>query len=181
VANQERRCIKKPQHCPYEGCGGGSIWFWGWYYRKGGNIPCGESEVCGKLPIRRFKCTGCRRTFSWRPSFLVFGRRFPALVYEQLFEPGPTSTLAWWQPGEANVKAVRRKLRQHAQRVIRRLETHLKRRPTHRADVNTMLTLARTIALQQSAHQKSRRYSSHILFLSLAATRARAEYSLTAT
>ena len=31
-------------------------------------------------------CTACGRTFSWRPAFLLFGRRYAALFYQMAFQ-----------------------------------------------------------------------------------------------
>lgn len=73
------------QPCPYEGCGCSidQVWFWGWYFREDGYIPLSEWEFAEGLKLRRFMCTGCGRTFSWRPAFLAYGRRLAALIYQQ--------------------------------------------------------------------------------------------------
>ena len=75
------------QDCPYPECGRRRAWYWGWYYREEGKegttIPYGHDETaCQAIPIRRFYCPQCGRTFSWRPRFLVFGRRHAAAAYQ---------------------------------------------------------------------------------------------------
>lgn len=79
------------QDCPYPECGRRCAWYWGWYCREEGKdgttIPYGSGEAaCPAIPIRRFYCPQCRRTFSWRPRFLVFGRRHASVAYQLAFQ-----------------------------------------------------------------------------------------------
>lgn len=79
--NRKQAVARRP--CPYEDCRCAKVWFWGWHERKEGSIPLDVDEVCGPIPLRRFWCTQCARTFSWRPPFLVFARRLAANAYQQ--------------------------------------------------------------------------------------------------
>lgn len=86
MKGKEKDCIPK-RPCPYEGCGCKEVWFWGWYERKEGCLPVGDGdEVAEAVPLRRFWCTACERTFSWRPWFLLYGRRYAALFYQLAFK-----------------------------------------------------------------------------------------------
>lgn len=67
-----------------------------------------------------------------------------------------------------------------ANRLIERLERHLQRPPSGKADVPELLSLAREAADRQSTPEHPR-YSCHILFLAIARTRSHASYLLTAT
>jgi hypothetical protein len=131
------------------------------------------------LLIRRFKCRDCGRTFSWRPWFLAFGHQFTAAAYEQ-FLLARSRIGDWWRPGADATQAVRSRLRQAAQRLTERLETHLGRPPSGRSDTGHVLNLAKDIVSQQPSTPSEPRYSCHILFIATARTRAHARYSLTA-
>ncbi len=80
------RCAVPKQPCPFC-CGHAKdVWYWGWYERKEGRIPCEGCGASGPIPLRRFYCPTCKRTFSWRPPFLVFRRWYTAAVYQLLFK-----------------------------------------------------------------------------------------------
>jgi hypothetical protein len=86
VAGRAKQSVSK-RPCPYEDCGCERVWFWGWYERKEGCIPLEDGDaVSGPIPLRRFLCTGCSRTFSWRPAFLLFGRRYATMFYQVAFK-----------------------------------------------------------------------------------------------
>lgn len=86
VDGREQQSISK-RPCPYEDCGCERVWFWGWYERKEGCLPLDDGDaVAGPIPLRRFRCTGCCRTFSWRPAFLLFGRRYATIFYQMAFK-----------------------------------------------------------------------------------------------
>ncbi len=89
------------QHCPH--CRTLHVWYWGWYERKEGKIPYGDGEApSGAIPIRRFYCPKCRRTFSWRPRFLVFGRTFAAVAYQQAFKKWALGHSSSWKQRESS-------------------------------------------------------------------------------
>ncbi|MGH9071787.1 MAG: hypothetical protein ACRDX8_11625 [Acidimicrobiales bacterium] len=170
--------MEKPHQCAYQDCKGGSIWYHGWYERKEGALPFeGGTGVCGPLPIRRFMCCGCGRTFSWRPLFLVFLHRLVALAYQRML--ADQSGGDWWEPGAAAIEAVRRRLCQAAASLIVRLESHLQRELSGRVDLPHALDLAHDIAKDQVTSDEEPRYACHILFLAIACTRAHAAYKLT--
>ena len=92
VVRKEIDCVAR-QDCPYPDCGRRHAWYWGWYYREEGKegttIPYGDDgseTACKAIPIRRFYCPHCGRTFSWRPRFLVFGRRHATVAYQLALE-----------------------------------------------------------------------------------------------
>lgn len=181
VAKKKTRCVEKPETCVYENCkGGGSIQYHGWYRRKGTGIPCGEGDVgvAGPIWIRRFKCCTCGRTFSWRPWFLAFGRQFMAAAYEAILEPKSRDTGDWWTPSTAARQKLRRQLRHVSEKVIRRLEAYCPVQPSRGFDTATVLLSLAETARQ---HPEQPRYSSHILFLTLACTRSASWYKPTAT
>lgn len=118
VRGRDRWSIEK-QPCPYNGCRSLKVWFWGWYCRVAGAVPCGpEGEPSPELPIRRFFCPACGRTFSWRPRFLVFGHRYAAVVYEQVLRdwslgratPECRHPECWFRLSPAAARALRRRL-----------------------------------------------------------------------
>lgn len=118
---------KRP--CPYEGCGCRDVWYWGWYEREEGCIPFGDEgeSVAGRIPIRRFRCPACERTFSWRPRFLLFGRRFAALYYQRAFRDWaqgrpPRASGAWCEPERSGWRAFWRFLTQRRHELLRRLK-----------------------------------------------------------
>ena len=86
VAGRAKQSVSK-RPCPYEDCGCERVWFWGWFERKEGCLPLEDGDaVSGPIPLRRFWCTGCSRTFSWRPAFLLFGRRYATMFYQMAFK-----------------------------------------------------------------------------------------------
>src|SRR4029077_15288451 len=107
-----------------------------------------QGVICDPLPIRRFKCCDCGRTFSWRPFFLVFLHRFTAAAYQQFLDT-QASDGDWWQPGAGAIEAVRARLFRAARPLTERLERYLQRPPSGRCDVPYLLTLARDLAGQQ--------------------------------
>jgi len=89
------------QPCPY--CRTLHVSYWGWHERKEGKIPYGDGGVpSGAIPIRRFYCPKCRRTFSWRPRFLVFGRPFAAVAYQQAFKKWALRDSSLWKHRESS-------------------------------------------------------------------------------
>lgn len=127
VSGKPRQCIPK-RPCPYEGCGCDRIWFWGWYERKEGCLPVNDGdEVAGPVPLRRFLCTGCGRTFSWRPAFLLFGRRYAAVFYQLAFKSWSRGTMArtsgsWYDLSASAHRAFVRFLSSRAWDLVARLE-----------------------------------------------------------
>jgi hypothetical protein len=178
-------CIGK-QPCPYEGCGNLRVCYWGWYERKEGSIPHPDG-ASGPIPIRRFRCSRCRRTFSWRPRFLVFGRRFAAVSYQRelkVWAQGGASrwSHAWHEAGQAATKALRRQLRRRASELAERFIaelSHLGGSELPPAEVpaeRRIWRLTRTLARLQTPEKP--RYSCHLLFLALARHPSGCLYSL---
>lgn len=113
--------------CPYQDCSGESwhVWYWGWYRRLEGSIPLDLDRVCGDIPLRRFLCKLCGRTFSWRPIFLVYGHRLAVVTYQQnlknwaLNKPGPSAS--WYELGVGGRKSFLRKIRLRLPSLLRQL------------------------------------------------------------
>lgn len=126
VSGKPRQCISK-RPCPYEDCGCDRIWFWGWYERKEGCLPLNDGgEVAGPVPLRRFMCTGCGRTFSWRPAFLLFGHRYAAVFYQLAFKRWSRGTVArasgsWYDLSASAHKAFARFMSSRACDLVARL------------------------------------------------------------
>ena len=193
VHGRKREAVAK-QPCSYEDCGSSKVWYWSWYRRKGGCVPLeGSEDAAGPLWIRRFYCTICRRTFSWRPWFLVFGHSFVTVAYQYLIKtwclgaghPRWLRQASWWQPGAAADKALCRTLLRRSRELIHRLRTGLERysgrgRPVRcvpSADPRRAIWhLSRELA--RSRKSPERRMSCHYLFMCLAHTRNGAIYSL---
>lgn len=126
------------QDCPYPECGRRCAWYWGWYYREEGKegipIPYGDDEAaCPAIPIRRFYCPQCGRTFSWRPRFLVFGRRLATAAYELAFRDwvarqGPAQNPRWWFLSERARNAVFRWLQVQFIELLARVRQEVERR-----------------------------------------------------
>lgn len=176
------------QPCPYEGCGSHEVVFWGWYYRKGGKLPDERGESCGPIPIRRFRCRRCQRTFSWRPHFLVFGRPFAAVVYHQAFKAwalkrpedatAAWGASAWCAPHAGARKAMRRVLNRRANEALLRMRLQLA--PSAR-DAELGSTSSRVwYACSRLAHGTPR-LACHFLWIALAAHRSATRYALEAT
>lgn len=132
--NRKRAVSKRP--CPYEDCGCAVVWYWGWYERRGGSIPLDVDQACGEIPLRRFFCTGCSRTFSWRPAFLVFAHRLAANVYQQCLKNWAlgrkrTST-GWHELGPDGQKSFLGKIRRRWLALLHRLGPPLPPSPARR-------------------------------------------------
>jgi hypothetical protein len=180
ICKRGRDSVRK-QPCPYEDCGCERVWYWGWFERKEGSIPYGDGSISNAIPIRRFRCSACGRTFSWRPHFLVRWRRFAAIAYEQAFKdwaferhPGIRS-LAWCAPGAAARKRLRRQWEQRAAEFFRRSEVSSLplRGQLRQAIRNIAYTMLPTI-------EKSR-FSSHYLLIAFARHPTGSFYSLAAS
>lgn len=182
--------------CPYEGCGCQDVSYWGWYERKEGSIPYGDGDaVAGPIPIRRFRCSRCGRTFSWRPAFLVFGRRLAAVVYQQAVKSWALGGRrgrrqcgeSWHELGLAGRKSLFRRLTRRMDELLGRLEVHRRstgpREPRgpaaerHRDRVQ-LWHAARRLARTVSSKKRKPRLACHPLFLALASHPAQIRYSL---
>jgi len=180
------------QPCPYADCRSCRVWYWGYYERKEGSLPSDEDgELWGSVPIRRFMCTACRRTFSWRPPFLLFGRRFAAIAYLRLsstyqqawidwalhrrLSPGKE----WYELGQAAAKAFRRCLSRRLDELLVRLrrELHLKMDvpSTRKQPRHQLWRLAQRLVSRNPS--ESSRLSVHYVGIALA-RHPRAQYCL---
>lgn len=114
VSKDRKRAVSK-RPCPYEDCGCAAVWYWGWYQRREGSVPLDIDRICGEIPLRRFFCTACSRTFSWRPAFLVFAHRLAANAYQQLLKDWALgrrrSSKGWHEPGLDGQKSFLGKIR----------------------------------------------------------------------
>ncbi len=97
-----------PDACIY--CRETAIWRYGYYYRKPDRLNHGE-ESRNDIPIPRFQCVACRRTFSTLPECIAPRRWYPWAIQQaclllslsgwsirsihQLF-PAARSTLSRW-------------------------------------------------------------------------------------
>ena len=97
-----------PDACIY--CQETSIWRYGYYYRKPDRLNHGDASQ-NDIPIPRFKCVTCRRTFSTLPECIAPRRWYPWAIQQaclwlslsgwsirnihQLF-PAARSTLSRW-------------------------------------------------------------------------------------
>lgn len=157
------------------------MWYWGWFERKEGSIPLGDGSIAGAIPIRRFRCVRCSRTFSWRPQFLVRWRRYAAATYEQVLkdwtlERGPRSRgLAWYQPGLAARKALCRKWRQRADEYFGRCGT-----PSELARRGLRHAVRHAAVACLDVHERPR-FSSHYLLIAFARHPSGSPYSLAAS
>lgn len=138
VKGRKKEAIPK-QCCPYVGCRCQEVWYWGWYERQEGSIPFGDEEIpVDPIDLRRFLCRGCGKTFSYRPPFLLFGRRLAALTYQRLLKGWCTGTSqavtgACWELGEAGRKAFRHSLTQRCPEALERLKEWLQISPSQPA------------------------------------------------
>lgn len=137
VTEKKKDCVAR-QDCPYADCGRRCAWYWGWYYREEGkkgttSIPFGDAETaCPAIPIRRFYCPKCGRTFSWRPRFLVFGRQYAAAAYELAFHDWvsrrpPGQDPRWWLLSAEARAALFRWLRVRLSDLLARIHGALRR------------------------------------------------------
>lgn len=170
---------KRP--CPYEDCGCSEVWYWGWYEREEGSLPLGDGDgAAGAILLRRFKCTACGRTFSWRPLFLLFGRRYAALFYQLKFKSWALGQCVaghggWCDLGEAGRKAFSRFLGSRAAEFLDRLGTKVE--PAGRR--MKMWQLARQFVRSLlSAQQRPPSLSIHLVCLALARHPQGVRYSL---
>jgi hypothetical protein len=193
VGNRGRDAVKK-QPCPY--CRSRKVWYWGWYERKEGKIPYGDGEMpSGAIPLRRFYCPPCVRTFSWRPRFLVFGRPFAAAAYQQAFKewalerPGPWKSRerSWYQLEQSTCKAFFRVLENERSELTERFSDELRQKleedSVYDKDYLSPITgsaarrhkkrrilwhLTRQLAKAQTGRETPPRYACHYLFMALA-------------
>ena len=83
------------------------------------------------IPIRRFRCCACARTFSWRPVFLVFGCRYVATAYQREFKAWALGrdrqrkSMPWYELGQAASDAFRQRLGDGLMALRQRLRTAL--------------------------------------------------------
>lgn len=103
------------------------MWFWGWSERKEGAIPLDVDQAAQAIPLRRFFCTGCGRTFGWRPPFLLYGRRLAAVTYQQSFMEWAglrrrprKSPRGWWEQSRLGRKGFFRVLRGRCKELLLR-------------------------------------------------------------
>lgn len=159
----------KLQPCPYEDCAGGKVWYWGWYRGREGKIPLEPDRVCEFIPLRRFQCQGCKRSFSWRPSFLAFGRSLAAIVYARTLKcwcwhrpvPGASD---WYELSLVGRKSFYRVLRGRCEELLIRFGV-----PSGPSDRQQMWFLTRRLSAPS-------RHSIHALCLLLATPRGGARY-----
>lgn len=184
------------QPCPYDGCRSLIVWFWGWFDRKGGSIPCEGDGVSGPIRIRRFYCSKCGRTFSWRPRVLVFGRRFAAAAYQQIFKAWAlgrrlcrrTDETSWYLPDASTCKAFRRQLSERAEELLCRLRAELppevlplalQQGPLAERVLRRQLwDVARALVRRLAGAKDGRRFSCHFICMALARHRSGTAYSL---
>ncbi len=169
VENRKGAVSKRP--CPYEGCDGDSchIWYWGWYERLEGGIPLEFDRVCGPIPLRRFFCTKCSRTFSWRPNFLVYAHRLAAVTYQQCLKNWALgkrrSSAGWYELGAGGQKSFLRKVRRRLLSLLHRLGSAWPPDPDRRT---LWFAFQRGAARQRWAGGDNSRQSIHILCMALA-------------
>lgn len=166
------------QPCPYEGCICTEVSYWGWYERKEGCLPLdGGTSAAGAIPIRRFRCSGCGRTFSWRPPFLVFGRRYAAVFYQMALREWclgrrGADGRAWYEPGPTGRRAFFRLLTRRFGFLLGRLGEAREGLPPHdRADSEerrSLWNLARGSARDPRDRQDRSRLAIHPLCMALA-------------
>lgn len=182
------------------------MWYWGWYVRKEGKIPYDDGTTAsGPIPIRRFYCSKCKRTFSWRPRFLVFGRPYAAVAYQQAFAEwalGRASATSesqrdWYQLDAESLKAFFQMLDRRKKELMDRLSEELQKLfPVSSAGKNiemqlsmasasgrdeekrTLWQLTRTLAKVLTGREKQPRFSCHYLFIALSRHPCGAWYSL---
>lgn len=177
------------------------MWYWGWFERKEGKIPCLDGEgVSGPIPIRRFLCPKCGRTFSWRPRFLIFKRPLAAVAYQRALKPSRPVDAAcdagsWYQMDDAARKALRQLVLGSAYYLLRRLKEGLKltgscssseeRSSPPRAissskeeTRNALWYLARRVARVFSKREEQPRLAVHYLLIALARHSSGVRYSL---
>lgn len=57
---------------------------WGFYWRK---VRLGELvDSVGPIPVKRWRCTACRRTFSYLPPFVLVLKRYAASAIQGIWE-----------------------------------------------------------------------------------------------
>lgn len=202
MCGRETHAVGK-QPCPYEGCRHLTVWYWGWYERKEGKIPCeGAEGVSGPIPIRRFYCPKCGRTYSWRPRFLVFGRPLAAVAYEQALEPwalgrpveAGRDACSWYQLVDAARKALRRLIRNNVDELLKRFRDELelsgsdvpseessdfpRAGSTPKEERKTLWHLACKVARIFSKREEQPRLTCHYLLIALARHSSGVRYSL---
>lgn len=69
----------RPTECHH--CHETVIWRYGYYYRKSDRLSQGEDSL-NDIPIPRFQCADCRRTFSTLPECIAPRRWYPWLIQQ---------------------------------------------------------------------------------------------------
>ena len=167
VLENRQRAVSK-RRCPYEDCGSCHVWYWGWYERLEGSIPLEFDKVCGPIPLRRFFCTHCGRTFSWRPAFLVYAHHLAAATYQQCLKNWALgkerSSGGWYELGAGGQKSFLRKVRRQLLAMLHRLGSAWPSEPDRRV----LWYALRLRAAQQPYQGDASRQSIHILCIALA-------------
>ena len=169
VRENRKRAVSK-RACPYQGCDGESchVWYWGWYERLEGGIPLEVDQVCGAIPLRRFYCSKCGRTFSWRPAFLVYARRLAAVTYQQCLKNWALgrkrTSSGWYELGASGQKAFLREVRRQLLSLLQRLGSALPAEP----DPFFLWFSLRRKAAQDRNRGNLSRQSIHLLCIALA-------------
>jgi transposase-like protein len=76
---EEQPELYRPPQCLY--CSGTTIWSHGFYYRKPDRIHHGKSCM-NDIPIPRFQCAACKRTFSTLPEGVAPHRWYPWVIQQ---------------------------------------------------------------------------------------------------
>lgn len=156
------------------------MWYWGWFDRKEGGLPVGDGdEAAGAIPLRRFMCTACGRTFSWRPAFLLFGRRYAALFYQMAFQAwslgrSAAGTGLWCDLSTAGRRAFSRFLGYGAFEVKDRLNLGA----TDGSRVEFWKVMRQAVRSMLIVNQKQPPLSIHLICLTLAPHPRNARYGL---
>ena len=169
VLKDRKRAVCK-RACPYQGCDGESrhVWYWGWYERLEGSIPLDADQVCGSIPLRRFYCSKCTRTFSWRPAFLAYAHRLAAVTYQRCLKNWALgrerSSKDWYELGAGGQKAFLRKVRRQLLWLLQRLGSALPTAP----DRCVLWYTLRHKSKQQMNPSDPHRQTIHLLCIALA-------------
>lgn len=123
-------------------------------------------------------CTACGRTFSWRPAFLLFGRRYAALFYQMAFRAwslggAAVRTGLWCDLSGAGQRALSRFFGNRIFELAGRL--HLSAIPGSRVEFWEM---ARQAVRKLNFNRKHPPLSIHLICLSLASPPRRGRYRL---
>ncbi len=156
--------------------------------------------MAGPIPIRRFRCSRCGRTFSWRPPFLAFGRRLAAVVYQRAFKAwalgrrrgSRQDSASWHELGLAGRKSFFQHLTRRLDELLSRLEGELARRTAPPCGAVTphvprqlgrqrLWHLSRRLARMLVDPTMEPRLACHLVFMSLALHPDGVCYSLKST